>query len=106
MVGGLWRLPEGTGDVGSANALLALGRAVRVLEDECECEEAGGRSGATDKSSACGADTGGGEGEFDSSSGLAIRNPPSVCEREMSPFMAMATAAGAPQCTEASDDCE
>lgn len=91
--GGLWRLPdEGTGDVGSARALLARGRAVRVLEDECECDEAGGRS--TGAGGPCPAVSNGGEGESEVSSGFAIRRPPSVWDRLISlPFMAAAAAA-------------
>lgn len=81
-------LPIG-GEEDSGRAEFERGLAVTVLDDECE--DSGGRS-AKDEELSDGA-TGGGEGEFEvSSSGLAMRKPPSVSDRLISPFMAPDTA--------------
>jgi hypothetical protein len=59
---------------------------VTVLDDEWDEVRMGGCGAAEE--GACDDSTAGGEGDCTESSGLAIRSPPSVSDRLMSPFMA------------------
>jgi hypothetical protein len=62
---------------------------VTVLEEDCDEDDGGGLVVEVEKLALLGARaTGGGLGDCSGeASGLAIRSPPSVCERERSPFM-------------------